>query len=47
MLCNMLKFTFHIDFLHGLFFDLEVGGDILLQNVSWLLKDYKTVYLRK
>jgi hypothetical protein len=33
----------HADFLFGSFFDSEDGGDIFLQNISWLSVDSKTL----
>jgi hypothetical protein len=34
----------HVDFLLGLFFNLEDRGDMLLRNGSWLLTDYMALY---
>jgi hypothetical protein len=36
----------HAGFLLGLFFDLEDGGNIFLQNVGYLLTDYTALYPR-
>jgi hypothetical protein len=38
---------FHTGFLLGLFFNHEDGGDIFLQNISWLSIDYTALYPRR
>jgi hypothetical protein len=34
----------HTGFLLGLFFDHEDGGNMVLQNISWLSVDYTALY---
>jgi hypothetical protein len=36
----MPAICFHANFMRGLRFDPEDGGDVFLWNVSWLLTDY-------
>jgi hypothetical protein len=38
---------FHANFLLGLFFDPEDGGDMFLRNVGWLSMDYTALYSRR
>jgi hypothetical protein len=42
-----MKAGFQAGFLHGLFFDPEEGGDMLLWNVGWTSKDYTALYPRE
>jgi hypothetical protein len=37
----------HADFLLGLLFNLEDGGDMFLGNVGLLSTEYKTLYPRR
>jgi hypothetical protein len=37
----------HDDFLHGLFFNPEDGGDIFLRNVGLFSTAYKALYQRR
>jgi hypothetical protein len=39
-------YLLHDGFLLGLFFEPEGGGDMLLQNVSWLSTDYTALHPR-
>jgi hypothetical protein len=41
------SYMLHADFLLGLFFDTEDGGQIFLRNVGWLSTDYRALYPRK
>jgi hypothetical protein len=43
----LLATCFHAGFLLGLFFNLEDGGDMFLQNVSSLSMDYMSLYPRR
>jgi hypothetical protein len=43
----ILEFSFYADFLLGLFFDIENGGDIFFRNINWLSMDDTVIYLRK
>jgi hypothetical protein len=45
-LCGSAFYLLHAHFLFGFFFDSEYGGDIFLQNFSWLSTDY-TGYIPK
>jgi hypothetical protein len=40
-------FVLHNDFLLGLFFDPEDGGDIFLRNVGWVSAVYTALYQRR
>jgi hypothetical protein len=37
----------HAAFLFGLLFNPEDGGDMLLQNASWIAPEYTTLHSRK
>jgi hypothetical protein len=37
----------YADFLLGLFFDPENGGDIFLVNVGWISADYMSIYPKR
>jgi hypothetical protein len=34
-------YLFHSDLFHGLLFDPEVGGDLIIRNVGWHSAGYK------
>jgi hypothetical protein len=44
---SLLATCFQTDFLLGLFFILEDGGDIFLRNVDWVSTDYTALYPRR
>jgi hypothetical protein len=37
----------HADFLLGLFYDREDGGDMFLRNIDWISKDFSSLYTRR
>jgi hypothetical protein len=44
---DIIPCSLHANFLLGLFFDPEDGGDMFLWNVEWLLSDYMMLYTWK
>jgi hypothetical protein len=43
----LLATCFHVAFLLGLFFNLEDGGNMFLQNVGLLSTNYTALYTRR
>jgi hypothetical protein len=44
---NQSEVRWQAEFLHGLFFDIEDGGDMFLRNVGLLPEDHTALYPRR